>query len=142
MIPWTAVVHNFLKLLNKYNISYILSFLSLSVVNSKIIPSEIFNVTRKLLSDIDYQRQISDSIFRGTTNYISPITDVNSYILDKGIETIVYVEPALTNNINSVTNDFQFADISSEQMIEKDYEILEEKSKDDVLSCYAVSRKS
>jgi len=89
---------------------------------------------RKLLSDIDYQRQISESIFRGTTNYINSITDVNNYILDKGIETIVYVEPALTNNMNSVTNDFQFADISSEQAADRDCETLEEKSKDDVLS--------
>jgi N-acetylmuramoyl-L-alanine amidase len=89
---------------------------------------------RELLSDIDYQRKISESIFRGTTNYINSITDVNNYILDKGIETIVYVEPALTNNMNSVTNDFQFADISSEQAADRDCETLEEKSKNDVLS--------
>ncbi len=89
---------------------------------------------RKLLSDINYQMRISESIFRGTTNYISSITDVNNYILEKGIETIVYVEPSLKNNINSVTNDLQIADIISEQTIEKDYDILEDESKVDVLS--------
>jgi len=62
---------------------------------------------RKLLADTEYQRLISESIFRGVTNYIRSVADVNDYILDKGINTIVYVEPVLTNKISVFTNDLQ-----------------------------------
>jgi len=62
---------------------------------------------RKLLAGAEHQRKISESIFRGTTNYVQSVVVVGDYILDNNIETIVYVEPVITNNICILSNNLQ-----------------------------------
>jgi len=77
---------------------------------------------RKLLADTEYQRLISKSIFRGTTNYIQSVVAVGDYILDNNIETIVYVEPVITNNLCILSNDLQCVEISSKLTFSEDCE--------------------